>query len=220
MLGALVGLGVVFAVVAPTRGVEPQQGAGGAAAPAQIEVRAIGAGEFEVDPLGTVLEATAFPPPGTRGGPTLAVTIRNITGLPLKVGVRLLGLSPTLDKAVKVRASVAGGVAVNGPLGLAGEWSKPTGVLQSGQQSTLRMRFKLLPGLPADAWQGKLDVRQLEVRAIKLDGTPAADAQTIGSTTVPETTATSPGPAGTTPPPAATTPPTAGPPAPAAGTTP
>lgn len=214
MIGGLVGLGLVVAAVAPTKGVPPKPGAGGGAAPAQIEVRAIGAGEFEVDPLGTVLEATAFPPPGERGGPTVAVTLRNITGLPLKVSLRLVGLSPTLDRAVKVRASVAGGVALDGPLGSAAEWSKPTGVLRSGQQSTLRMRFKLLPGLPADAFQGKLDVRQLEFRAIGLDGLPVGDSQTIPSTTAAATTPPMP-----TTPPALPTTAAAGPPLPP-GTTP
>lgn len=199
-MGALIGLGLVFVAVSPTKGVAPKGGSGGLA-PAQIEVSAVGAGEFELDPLGTVLEATAFPLPGQRGGPTLAVTVRNITGLPLKISLRLVGLSPTLDRAVKVRASVAGGVALNGPLGTAAEWSKPTGVLRSGQQTTLRMRFKLFPGQAPDAWRGKLDVRQLELRAIKLDGQPVADSQTIPSTTTPELgSPTSPAPTTSTPP--------------------
>ncbi|MBJ7472638.1 MAG: hypothetical protein JHD16_15130 [Solirubrobacteraceae bacterium] len=195
--GALVGLALVLVAVAPWRGVPPQPGSG-ALAPAQIEVRVLAAGEFEVDPIGTVLEPTVFPAPGERGGPTLAVTVRNITGVPLRVSLRLIGLPPTLDRAVKVRGSVAGAVIVNGPLGAAGEWSRPAGLLRSGQQSTLRMRFKLLEGLPPEAWRGKLDVRQLEFRAVKLDGTPAADAQTTQSTTAETPPAqTSPAPATT-----------------------
>ncbi len=210
VIGALVGLGLVFAAVSPLQGVPPRPGSG-ALAPAQIEVRVLGAGEFEIVPLGTVLEPTAFPPPGERGGPSLSVTVRNITGLPLKISVRLVGLSPTLDRAVKVRASVAGGVVLNGPLGAAAEWSKPVGVLSSGQQSTLRMRFKLLEGLPPDSWRGQLDVRQLELKAVRLDGTPAAGDQTVASTTVPPGDVVSSTPVATTP---------SGPPAPGLTTPP
>ena len=196
--GALVGLGLVFAVVSPTKGVPPRGGSG-ALAPAQIEVQVQGAGEFEIVPIGTVLEPTAFPPPGQRGGPKLAVTVRNITGVPLMLSIRLLGVSPTLDRAVKVRASVAGAVVLNGPLGKAGEWSAPAGLLRSGQQSTLRMRFKLLEGIPPDSWHGRLDVRQLEFKAVNVDGQAVGDSQSVPSTSVPSTTAGPPAPAPTTP---------------------
>lgn len=178
----------------------------------------LAAGEFEITPVGTVMEPTNFPPPGERGGPSLAVSVRNISGLPVKISVRLVGLSPTLDRAVKVRSSVAGGVVLNGPLGAAAEWSKPAGVLRSGQQSTLRMRFKLLEGIPPDLWRGRLDVRQLELRAVRLDGRTAADNQAgVGPSISPTQPAPSspgaiapsgpPAPSVSTPPPlAATTP--------------
>lgn len=204
--GGLVGLAIVLAIIAPFDGVPPRPGSSDLA-PAQIEVRVVQAGAFDIDPVGTVLEPTSFPPPGRRGGPTLAVTVRNIAGIPLRVRVRLLGLSPSLDNAAKVRGSVAGSVVLNGPLGRASEWSRPSGVLRSGQQSTLRMRFKLLD-VPPEQWRGQLDVRQLEFESVRADGLP--NARPEPRPTTPTTTS----PAPTEAPPATTPPPKLGPPLP------
>lgn len=211
--GALVGLALVLGYVAPFDGVPPRPGTD-ELAPAQIEVSVLGAGPFELDPLGTVLEPTNFPPPGERGGPTLSVRVRNISAAPLRMRVRLVGLTPTLSESAKVRASVARTVVLNGPLGRAAEWSRPSAVVRSGQRTTLRMRFKLLD-LPPDKWRGRLDVRQLEVLPIRPDGSSVYDAQTTPSTPD-DPTRTTPSP--TTP---ATTPPAApklGPPLPGTAT--
>lgn len=201
LTGGLVGFGLVIAAASPFSGVPPQ-GASGGPAPAQVEVRVVPTGELDLDPVGTVLQPTAFPAPGEPGGPSVAISVRNITGVPLKLSIRFLGIAPGLDTAAKVRASAAGAVVVNGPLVKAAEWSRPAGRLESGQQTTLRVRFKLLPGFPPDAWRGRLDVRQLEIKGVKLSGEPASE--TIESST-PEGQA----PAASTPPggPPATTPP-------------
>lgn len=194
--GGLVGLAIVLAIIAPFDGVPPRPGSDDLA-PAQIEVQVLQAGAFDIDPVGTVLEPTNFPPPGERGGPTVAVTVRNIAGIPLRVRVRLLGLTPTLDESAKVRGSVAGTVVLNGPLGRASDWSRPSGVLRSGQQSTLRMRFKLLD-VPPEQWRGQLDVRQLQFESVRADGLP--NARPVPSPSTPATTPTATTPA-TTPPP-------------------
>ena len=204
LAGAIVGLGLAFAAAAPFTGVPPQ-GVSGAPAPAQIEVRVLASGELALDPLGVVLAATPFPAPGERGGPSLAVTARNLSPLPLKLSVRLAGISPSLDEAVTVRASGAGAVLTDGSLKLAGEWSEPAGELASGASTTIRMRFKLVKGLAPDAYIGRLDIRQLELRTV-----PAAGAS---ATTPSAPSAASPTPNGTAP--AETIPPTS-----PAGTTP
>lgn len=190
--GGLVGLAIVLAIIAPFDGVPPRPGSDDLA-PAQVEVRVLQAGAFDVQPVGTVLEATPFPPPGKRGGPSMSVTVRNIAGIPLRIRVRLIGLAPTLNTAAKVRGSVAGTVVLNGPLGKAADWSRPSGVLRSGQQSTMRLRFKLLDVAP-EAWRGQLDVRQLEFDAVRVDGStiPRPETTEVPSTspsaTTPETT--------------------------------
>lgn len=205
--GALIGLGLVLAIIAPFDGVPPRPGTD-ELAPAQIEVRVLANAVFVIDPIGPVLEPTNFPPPGKRGGPSVSVKVRNFSSLPVRIRVRLVGLTSTLGRAVKVRGSVAGSVVLNGPLERAAEWSRPSGVLQSGESTTLRMRFKLL-ALPPSEWRGRLDVRQLEFDGVRLDGTS-------GSTTVPQSTPGVP-PTSSTIPPATTPAPKLGPPLP--GTT-
>lgn len=221
--GALVGLALVLAAVAPFDGVPPRPGSDDLA-PAQIEVRALAAGLFDVSPVNTVLETTNFPLPGQRGGPSVAVRVRNIGGIPLRVRVRLFGLSPTLDRAAKVRGSVAGTVVLNGPLGTAANWSRPSKPLRPGQSSTLRLRFKLLEGAPPEAWRGHLDVRQIEFDAVREDGSPVRQGGSSQQQVVPDDGAAPPGgtaptptsPTATTP--AQSTPEKLGPPLPSTGT--
>jgi hypothetical protein len=181
----------------------PPHGVAGRPAPAQIEVRVLAAGELSIDPVGVVLKATQFPAPGTRGGPTMAVTARNISAVPLKISIRLSAIAPGLDDAATVRGSVAGAVVVNGPLKNAASWSAPVGYVASGETTTLRLRFKLKPGIDADAFNGRLDIRQLEMKGVA--AAPAAQAPTTPAFTTPP--ATTP-PAATTPAPTtpATTP--------------
>lgn len=161
--GALAGLGLAIAAAAPFTGVPPR-GASGSLAPAQIEVRVQPAGEFTVTPIGTVLKPAPFPQPGERGGPTLAVSIRNITGTSQRVSVRLTGVAPELDAVATLRGSVAGAVVLRGPLRDAGAWTKPAGVIASGESSTLRIRFKLRKGIDPDQFAGRLDIRVLEIK--------------------------------------------------------
>ncbi len=167
LAGGLAGLGLAIAAAAPFSGVPPQ-GVSGALAPAQVEVRALASGELLVDPVGVVLEAAPFPAAGQPGGPFAAVKLTNITGSTLRITMRLTALSPALDDAVMVRASAAGGVLADGPLRDAGEWSQPAGVIASGEATTLRIRFKLKAGLNNDAYRGRLDVRQLELKGVPL----------------------------------------------------
>lgn len=179
-------------------------------------MRVLGTGEFTIEPTGTVLKATPFPAQGERGGPTMQVTVRNITGTPVRISARLLALSPGLDDVVTVRGSVAGAVILRGSLRGAGRWTKPGGLLPSGATSTLRIRFKLRKGLDPDQFAGRLDIRQLELRG-SIPGqafTPPSDEQKV----VPGTEGSAPAP--TTP--LARTTPTAGAstPAPAASNTP
>lgn len=190
--GALVGLAIVLAVIAPFDGVPPRPGTD-ELAPAQIEVSVLASGPFQLDPTGTVLEPTNFPPPGQRGGPALSVRVTNISPAPLRMRVRLTALSPTLSDAAKVRGSVAGTVVLNGPLGRAAEWSRPSGVLRSGQSSTLRIRFKLLD-LPEEAWRGRLDERQIEVDPLRPDGTSINEPPATQPTTEAPPASTSPAP--------------------------
>lgn len=171
----LAGLALVFAAASPLSGVSPRGGSAAALTPAQQQVGVLAAGEFALEPLGKVMPPTAYPEPGVRGGPTMSVKVTNITGVPLKLSVRLPSIAPSLDSISKVRASVAGAVVLNTTLAKAAEWSKPAGVLEAGQQSTLRLRFKLLPGSPADAYLGHLDVRELQVKGIKMDGDAATN---------------------------------------------
>ncbi len=124
----------------------------------------LGTGEFTIEPTGTVLKAAPFPEPGQRGGPTMQVTVRNITGTPVRISARLLGLAPELDDVVTVRGSVAGAVILRGSLSDAATWTEPAGMLPSGATSTLRIRFKLRKGLDPDEFAGRLDIRQLEIK--------------------------------------------------------
>jgi hypothetical protein len=164
----------------------PPQGVSGRPVPAQIEVRVLASGELLIDPVGVVLKSTAFPVPGGRGGPSMAVTVRNISPLPLKLSLRLSGIAPALDSAATVRGSAAGAVLVNTTLGAAATWTAPTGLLASGDLTTLRLRFKLKPGIDADAFNGKLDIRQLELKGVP-------DLTAAPATTPPTTPATTPG---------------------------
>lgn len=164
--GALAGLGLAIAAAAPFTGVPPR-GVSGALAPAQIEVRVLGAGEFDIQPTGTVLKATPFPQPGERGGPTMTVSVRNITGVPLRLSARLVPIAPSLDAVATIRGSVAGAVILRGPLSATDEWTQPAGLLPSGATSTLRIRFKLRKGLDPDAFAGRLDIRQLELKGTR-----------------------------------------------------
>lgn len=194
MAGALAGLGLALAAAAPFSGVPPQ-GTSGALAPAQIEVKAVASGEFTLDPLGTVLKAAPLPPAGQRGGPALDLTVRSIAGAPLQVSVRLVATAPELSDAVLVRASVAGAVVLDGPLRDAQEWSTPAGRILPGEVSTLRIRFRLRPGLRADDFAGRLDLRQLEVRGLRPGQQPdaAEDQQRqVEGPTTPTTPATTP----------------------------
>jgi hypothetical protein len=205
--GVLTGLGLVIAAASPFSGVSPRGGSG-ASAPAQQEVNVVGTGEFTISPVGKVMRATAYPAPGDHAGPTMSVTVSNITNVPLRLSVRLTAVAASLDTAVKVRGSVAGAVVINTTMGRATEWSKPAGVLASGQTSTLRLRFRLLEGLGPDAWLGRLDVRQLEIRGVKLNGAAATNTVTTvipdPTTPGPTTPSNSGGPppvrSGTTPP--------------------
>jgi hypothetical protein len=142
----------------------PPRGVSGTLAPAQIEVRVLSSGEFQVDPVGTVLKATPFPQPGERGGPTLAVTLRNITGTPLRISVRLQKIAPELDAVATLRGSAGGAVLLRGSLADTAEWTEPLGLVRSGQSTTLRIRFKLRKGLDPDQFAGRLDIRQLEIK--------------------------------------------------------
>ena len=196
--GALAGLGLAIAAAAPFTGVPPR-GVSGTLAPAQIEVRVVGAGEFAIDPTGTVLKATPFPEPGERGGPSMAVTVRNITGLPMRISVRLLPIAPELDQVATVRGSAAGAVVLHGSLADTGEWTEPLGLVKSGATTTLRIRFKLRPGIDPDQFAGRLDIRQLQLKGTapgkKLDA-PSEEQKVVPGTegttpaTTPATTAT------------------------------
>lgn len=194
LAGGLAGLGLAFAAAAPFSGVPPQ-GVSGKPVAAQIEVRALASGELDIDPVGIVLEPAAFPAPGAKGGPAVSLKIRNITGVPVRVTLRLSGISPTLDDAVTVRGSGAGAVLIDGPLRTASAWTIASGLLSSGETTTLRLRFKLRAGLPPEAYSGRVDVRQLQLKGVPLSSP---------STTVPPTTPGATTPGGTTP--VATTP--------------
>ncbi len=201
--GALAGLGLAIAAAAPFTGVPPR-GVSGSLAPAQLEVRVLASGEFQVDPLGTVLKATPFPQPGERGGPTLAVTLRNITGTPLRVSVRLQKVAPELDAVATLRGSAGGAVLLRGSIADTAEWTSPLGLVRSGETTTLRIRFKLRKGLDPDQFAGRLDIRQLEIKGTapgKQLEVPSDEQQVVPGTvgTTPATT-----PVGTTPAPAAT----------------
>lgn len=198
--GALVGLAIVLAIIAPFDGVPPRPGTD-ELAPAKIEVSVLAAGEFSLDPVGPALAETPLPPPGERGGPTLKVKVGNMSPIPLRISVRLTPISPTLSDAVKVRSSVAGTVVVNGPLSGAVDWSRTSGVLRPGQTTTLRMRFKLLD-LPPSDWRGRVDVRQLEFKSFRADGSPTGQPVTTTTTSPGASTPTTPSqttPARTTP---------------------
>lgn len=167
----------------------------------------LASGEFAVDPVGTVLQPTAFPPPGERGGPTMAITVRNITGSAQRISIRLQAVAPELDRVATVRGSVAGAVVLHGTLGSTTDWSTPAGLLPSGATSTLRIRFKLRRGVDADQFAGRLDIRQLELKGAKPG--EALEAPSDVQKVVPGTVGTSPvtpmptspsgGGAGTTP---------------------
>ncbi|MEH3055001.1 MAG: hypothetical protein PGN13_13535 [Patulibacter minatonensis] len=181
-------------------------GPSGTLAPAQIEVRVRPAGEFTVEPTGTVLKATAFPQPGERGGPTMAVALTNITGAPMQVSVRLLPVAPALDEVATLRGSVAGALVLTGALGRSAGWTAPAGLVASGATTTLRIRFKLRKGIDPDRFAGRLDIRQIEVR-----GTPvgkeldtSGDVQKVVPGTEGTTPATSPSGADATAPAEAT----------------
>lgn len=209
MAGGLAGLGLALAAAAPFSGVPPQ-GTSGGLAPAQIEVKALASNEFTLDPLGTVLKAAPFPATGERGGPGLQIGVRSISGVPLRVSVRLVGIAPSLSDAVLVRASVGGAVVLDGPLREAQEWSVPKGRIRPGESSTLRIRFRLRPGLRADEFAGRLDIRQLEVRGVRpgqVVEEPTGAQQQVDGPTSPTT------PIATTPPPS--TPPVVSPTTPA-----
>lgn len=196
MAGALVGLGLALAAAAPFSGVPPQ-GTSGALAPAQIEVKTVASGEFILDPLGTVLKAAPFPAAGKRGGPAINLSVRSIAGAPVQVSVRLVAMAPELSDAVLVRASVAGAVVLDGPLREAQEWSTPAGRIRPGEISTLRIRFRLRPGLRPDEFAGRLDLRQLELRGLRPGQVPdsSADQQRqVDGPTTPTTPATTPQP--------------------------
>jgi hypothetical protein len=162
LAGGLAGLGLAFAAAAPFSGLPPQ-GVSGKLAPAQIEVRAVANAEFDVSPVGTVLEGTDFPASGAPGGPAFKLRLVNRTPLPQRLSIRLTSLSPTLDDAVLVRASGAGAVLIDGPLKTAGAWSLPAGVVSPGESTTVRFRFKLKKGLADDLYRGRLDIRQFEL---------------------------------------------------------
>ncbi|MDQ8046177.1 MAG: hypothetical protein AAGC46_07375 [Solirubrobacteraceae bacterium] len=155
-----------------------------------MEVRVLASGEFQIDPVGTALQATAFPAPGQKGGPTVAITARNISPLPLQLSMRLTALSPALDDAATVRASGAGAVLVNGGLGSSASWSKPAGLIQPGATTTIRIRLKLRPGLAPDAYNGRLDIRQFELQGIPDPGAvpPTTPGATTPGATTPATT--------------------------------
>ncbi len=184
LAGIVAGLGIVIAAAAPFSGVPPQGGSG-AKAPASVEVRTVATAAFTIDPLGEALATTALPTDG-RTGPLVTVKVRNVTGVPVAISARLLPLAPDLDEAVTVRGSVAGAVVFDGVLGTLGDWSPAVGRLESGQETTLRIRFKLIPSKPEDRWRGRADIRQLELREQPLaapvdpagdDAAPAAPAQ-------------------------------------------
>lgn len=175
--GVLTGISLVIAAASPFSGVSPRGGSG-TPVPARQEVSVFGTGELDLKPLGPAMRPTDYPRPGDHAGPTMTVKVSNITNVPLRLSVRLTTLAPALDAAVKVRGSVAGAVVLNTTLGRAAEWSKPAGVLASGQTSTLRLRFRLLEGIAPDAWLGRLDSRQLEIKGVKLNGDAATNTTT------------------------------------------
>ncbi|MBO9532854.1 MAG: hypothetical protein J7513_07770 [Solirubrobacteraceae bacterium] len=142
----------------------PPRGVSGTLAPAQLELKMLPAGEFTISPLGTVMKATAFPAVGERGGPTVAISLRNITGSPLRISVRLVAFAPELDKVATVRGSVAGAVVLRGGIETTGKWTRPMGLVRSGESTTLRLRFKLKTGIDPDQYAGRLDIRQIEVK--------------------------------------------------------
>lgn len=123
-------------------------------------------GELEVDPVGTVLQPTDLPEPGAPGGPLVAVGLRNQTGSVIGVSARLIGITPELEDVLMVRASAAGGIVFDAPLAKVGTWSEPVGALQPGEATTLRIRFRLKPGVAPDRWRGHLAVRQLELKGV------------------------------------------------------
>ena len=201
LAGGLAGLGLAFAAAAPFSGVSPQ-GVSGAPAPAQVEVRALASGELQVDPIGVVLPAAPFPASGKKGGPFVRVRLGNMTPVPLRLRLRLSGISPSLDDAVIVRGSAAGGVLIDGPLKDASAWTLPAGLLSVGETTTLRLRFKLKPGLREDAYLGRLDIRQLQVQGVPLnapDDPPVSTSPTVNTPPPTSPTVNTPPPPPTSP---------------------
>lgn len=136
--------------------------ASGGPLPAQMRILATPAGELAVSPAGVFVRGDRLRPgrPGAAG----TVTVTNITGEPLALGVRLTPSSPALDRALRVRLSADGRERAAGRLGSLRSWTEGVVVLGAGESTRLRARVDLTAGPAAVEAGGQIVETTMELR--------------------------------------------------------
>lgn len=137
---------------------------------ADMRLVALPAGEIAVEPGGVFLSGQDLSAGGRRAHG--AVALRNVTGHPLDVRLRLVPSSRGLDRAVRLRLRAEGQPIATGPLGTLRDWSARSLRLAPGGDTILRASAWIPAGAAARTGGGQTVEVTTELRASPVGGQP------------------------------------------------